>query len=234
MFKTRYVSTVLLLCCASGAAASDVDMRFNARGVGDNSIYIRYNGDSMNVFAGSLVHTFRNGSSEASVLNGQTVATFCTELSQHASQGVWRNDANIVEVHQAPFPGVGMGHDKARAIQEVWAAAGDMKFTNDHMAAALQVMIWEIIADFGSYYGVRLDKGDFKVTSGMTNTALNYFYDLKDAIGSGIYEQNLRAVVHGQGQDQLIVIPVPLPSAAAAAALGCCLVAAPRRRRRGL
>jgi hypothetical protein len=126
-----------------------------------------------------------------------------------------------------------MGPAKAQAIADVWAAAGGQQFASAPFAAAMQMMIWEIVYDFdGGSSSINSAAGNVQYQSTQTTQAyftstLATFDSFKSAIGSGGSLSNMRAVTNGQNQDQIVIVPAP----GAIALLGAAAILLTRRQR---
>jgi len=179
---------------------------------------------------GQFVYNFRNGVGEGALLSGDTI-TFCADLAQDVFPGYALYQ--VEPLAAAPQPGTPMGPVKAQAIADVWAAAAGQQFTSAPHAAAMQMMIWEIVYDFnGSVASLDAGSGNVQYIITQTsqayfNNTLSIFNSFKAAIGSGGDLSTLRAVTNADNQDQLVFIPAP----GALALLGAAALIVGRRRR---
>lgn len=180
---------------------------------------------------GQFVYNFRNGVGEGALLNGDTI-TFCTDLAQDVFPGYALY--NVEPLSNAPNPGPNMGPAKAQAIADVWAAAAGQQFASAQYAAAMQMLVWEIVYDYDGTAG-SLDAATGNVQYVINQTSQAYFAStlavfnsLKAAVGTGGDLSPLRAVTNSQNQDQLVFIPAP---AGAVALVGFAAFVATRRRR---
>ena len=224
--------SVAAICGIAGLAQADtVEMRFVSSGHA-RQVHVRGVAD-VNVNAGELIHEFRNGTGGASGLSGQ-IATFCTEVTQLVNSS-WRT-YTMVNTGDAPMPGSGMGETKATMLAHLYSVANGQQHTSSNFAAAFQMMIWEIVYDFDEAAldgNLSRTEGNIRFTGGDSHfgTVSAIFNDLRTSLMSinGMPTAELRALVNGGSQDQLITIP--LPSVGAMAGLGLLGVMGTRRRR---
>ncbi len=237
--KTRIGIVALLISGAlgSGAFAADtVQMRFKAKGLGNN-IKMSVNGGALqSVFAGELLHEFANGTGRGASLTG-IKATFCTDLLQHVTTS-WKT-YQLTDVADMPVPA--MGHARANAIADIYnfgMGAMDRGEMDNNMASALQIAIWEVVTDYDISVGrstLDVSTGDFKAfntTSGALSSGVSgYLNDIFNFIGEATSHNNLIGFAHGTAQDQIINMPmVPLPGAAGMAMAGLLGLGVVRRR----
>lgn len=180
---------------------------------------------------GQFVYNFRNGVGEGSQLQGDTI-TFCTDLAQDVFPGY--SLYNVEPLSNTPNPGLGMGPAKAQAIADVWAAAAGQQYLSAQFAAAMQMMVWEIVYDYDGTVG-SLDAATGNVQYVVNQTSQAYFAStlavfntLKGGVGGGGDLSVLRAVTNGQNQDQLVIIPAP---AGAITLVGFAALVVARRKR---
>jgi hypothetical protein len=179
---------------------------------------------------GQFVYNFRNGVGEGAFLNGDTL-TFCTDLAQDVFPGY--SLYNVVPLQNAPDPGPVMGAAKAQAIADVWAAFAGQQFTSTPHAAAMQMLVWEIVYDFaGTAASLDASNGNVRYqstasTAGHFNGTLAIFNSFKTAVGTGGSLSTLRAVTNGDNQDQIVIVPAP----GALALIGAAAFIAVRRNR---
>lgn len=216
-------------CALSAQMASGamVEMQRVNLGKGSN-VKLNLIGSVNDVFAGELVYAFRNGTAGAEYLNGITLNTYCTEITQ-ASNDTWQT-FTIADLSDAPAPGPEMGAEKADAIAQMYAlllsetAAG--RFDND-TAAGFQTAVWEVVYDFDAGAGrasMSLSSGALVISEtsgaalgGGVATKFNMF---ADAIGSGGSRAALEALVSTAHQDQIIPTPGALALAGAGVVIG--------------
>lgn len=235
MSKTLCMAASLAVLggAAAGVARADtVEVRFvesgNARAITVSGVR------NVTVNAGELVHQFRNGTGDAAGLSG-LIRTFCTEVTQNVNSN-WQV-FNLTDAANAPSPGVGMGAAKAEMLAKLYDVAAGQQHQTANFAAAFQMMVWEIVYDFdpsvaGSANLSRTD-GAIAFSSGGSyfGAVSSIFETLRTGVlaSNGIGAVNLRAIVNGGSQDQLVMIP--LPSAGLLAGAGLLGVVGVRRRR---
>ncbi len=229
------IALTAMLALAGTAAAESVDLTFTGSGAG-RSFNIVANGTSTQVFAGQLNFSVVNGSGPVGVgLNGPLL-TYCIDVLEAVSGGL--NTYDIAELEDAPVTAgsisPAMGSDKADAIGRLYtAAAGNQFAVDNNFAAAFQLAVWEVIADFGGDQPLSVNDGDFQVTSTMNAGTQSVLTALLAAAADdtvGVFAR-LGALTNSGFQDQLYSVAVPLPGAAGLAAIGLAGVVVARRRR---
>ncbi|MFI4916426.1 MAG: hypothetical protein ACIAS6_07970 [Phycisphaerales bacterium JB060] len=229
------IAITAMLAAAGAATADSVDLTYTGPGTG-RSFSVQANGTATNVFAGQLTFVVANGSgSTGTQLNG-SLLTYCIDVLEGVGAG--QNTYDLAALEDAPVTAGGvapaMGIDKARAIGRLYTAAGGDQFgSSNDFAAAFQLAVWEVIADFGGDSGLSVDTGDFQVTSSIntgTQSVLNGL--LAAAADDSVFSfSGLGALTNEGFQDQLYSVAVPLPGAAGLAAIGLAGVIVSRRRR---
>lgn len=226
--------TVGAIALVSGSAhAGMVEMRQVGVGLG-GGVRTSLGGNVLEVFAGQIAHEFRNGVGTGVQFDGQTLMTYCTELTQHVTQDWMVYD--VTDIASAPVPGPAMGAAKAQAIQNMLSLlvsetnAG--RFSAD-MATGFQIAVWEVVYDFDPNAGrasVDITTGDLLVSDvggGVLGAGaamkVNEFLDHIALAGVEILPY---AFVNEARQDQII----PTPGSLALAGVGGLLMA--RRRRK--
>lgn len=230
------IALAALVAAAGGAAADSVDLAYTGPGNG-RSVSIVANGTSTNVFAGQLNFNVVNGTGSTGVLLNGSLMTYCIDVLERIGSGSRTYD--LAELEDAPVTSGGivpaMGADKAAAIGRLYtAAAGDQFTANDDFAAAFQLAVWEVIADFGTTGAtLDIDDGNFQVSSSInagTQSVLNGLLAAAADDTVGVF-QGLGALTNAGFQDQLYSVAIPLPGAAGLAAVGLAGVMVTRRRR---
>ena len=143
---------------------------------------------------------------------GDNFTTFCIELTQDVWDGaVFTYDIGALE--NVPPPGVslagtGSGMSKADYLRKLWALH-ESQVVDGMTGAAFQTAVWDIVydADFS------LSVGNFRATGTATALAQNWLTDVKNS-HVAYTAPNLVALTNPEGQDQIALAPVPLPSAA--------------------
>jgi hypothetical protein len=207
------------------AQAETVDVEFTGTGLG-RSVRTHLDGHAQNVFAGQLRHAFSNGTEQCSELDGAYL-TFCTELTQD------------VTPHESPYeclpleaspPTHAMGAVRAQALRDLYVFADGDQFAtagtdeNRDVAAAFQIAVWEIVYDYdGTTASLDVTDGNLRITqtndSPLSMGITGYLDSFFGGLGTGAELPELFAVSHEQYQDQLVMIPLPLPLAMGAAGL---------------
>jgi hypothetical protein len=164
-------------------------------------------------------------------LNGANGFSYCVDLAQDIGVGTSSNwalreaEANagviraawLVEHFRPGFDAlIGPGTTRATAI------------------AALQVAVWEVLADLPGDYN--LYSGGFRIMSGgastgVMNLARNFLGELEEASLSG-FTTDATWAYHASRQDQIFVNPVPEPSSILLFVGGAGLVAYAAKRKR--
>ncbi|MBX3359253.1 MAG: hypothetical protein KF745_12600 [Phycisphaeraceae bacterium] len=225
--KRVMLSCAAVVAVAAGAAVGDtVEMVRVGEGLGRTlKLYGSQVGSSYTFLVGQLTHDFRNGTGEGAGLNG-ILPVFCTDLEQESSYN-WET-YEIVPLMAAPLPGPAMGPLKAQAIADIWYGAAGQQFTSNEYAAAVQMLIWDIVYDYnGSAASVDVNTGT--VLFAAPADVVLVFDTLRGFIGTNTPIGNLRGLTHPDFQDQVIIVPAP---AAGAMLAGGMLLAGARRRRR--
>lgn len=216
---------------ASAQSTGTVEARFLGDGIGRLvTVTSPVVGGSVTFQLGQYRHEFRNGTGEGAFLTGEQL-TFCINFGQDSAVG-WQT-WDIRTLAASPLPGPEMGNFRAQAIADVWNAATGQQFTSADWAAAMQMILWDIIAD---YDGVSPASVDIATGSIRYNSAAPYFptvaahfATLRNAIGTNAPIGGLRGMVRPDFQDQLVLVPAPGPTVLALLGTGTLLG---RRRRR--
>ncbi len=219
--KSHVCAISILSAAATIASADSVNISFDGisanygRGVDvalSGGLTFADGDPTKRVWAGQLSHT----------VNGESLKTFCTELTQWAHSGVY----DIIEVAGAPATDP-MGAGAAQAIYRLFNATnGGADIDSNDKGAAFQAVVWEIAYDFN--IGLSLGAGRVQI-GGVSNTWFNTFKQFAmDPQGDA--SPNTIAYTHEQWQDQLGPRPIPLPGTAAMGVVGLVTLGSRRRR----
>lgn len=242
MMKTIVCSAALLAATSGAALAADFNAAYNNVFNGQGGITVTTNAGTASHSGGHIQFVYGAGGSPAGMAAGQFVGpagstfnTFCVEIGQGVTtaQKGW----DIVDLASAPNPTTGganpnnpnsYGPSIATAIKKVVAAAIGLDWIHEDLSlenattaelAAIQGEIWAAVYGNASYAGGALSTA--ATTLANTVTAGTY--------GSSV--KGLRAMVNGQFQDQLYVVPLP-PAAFAGLATLVGIAGVGRLRRR--
>lgn len=206
----RILPFFIAAAVAGTASADTVNLKYLGTGAG-TSVSITGPGPHSSVFAGQLRHE----------MDGQKVTTFCVEVAQLVGNGsTYTYDK--VDASQVPgLPGA-MGNNRKEAVRVLYDVAGGAQFgSNNTLAAAFQVALWELVFDFqaGDSTSIDLDDGAFKLNSGgsVKTTASGWLGQIMANYGSG--QTALAGLHHDHKQDQVVVVPLPAPVAMGLAGL---------------
>jgi hypothetical protein len=230
----RKLATIVVLAMAAGSAAADtVRMEFEGVGSGRN-VRVSLGSNTINCFAGQLVHSFSNGTGAAAGLTGN-LTTFCSDLTQSVTSS--GSTYTVTGIQNLPGSDP-MGSARAQAIYDMYAAAGGSQMGSDaDMAAAFQLAIWEVVYDYNPADGgsLNLAAGDLRAKSSLGTTLsssiLSRVSFLFGAIGSNALQAGLMGFRNGSFQDQILQVQlVPVPLAAVAGLLGLGVAGYMRKR----
>jgi hypothetical protein len=200
-----------------------VTMTFNREGLG-SSIKYTYDGVTETDFAG--IYEWVGVAGNPAPLNSP-FQSFCIDINQWFDTGPY--DFTTRRLEDAPNPNpdngnLGMGTARADDLRRLWAQ--DRAHVVDNIsAAAFQVAIWEIVSEKTPTYGsptLNVTSGSFYIDTStqlgrdIAACATKFLGHASDTSLAG--EPQLLAITSAQFQDQLVVMPVPLPVAAWGAA----------------
>jgi len=105
--------------------------------------------------------------------SGGTFSTFCIEGTQNVYFGAnetW--SLGVVTLSSAPSPSPAMGTTKANEITELWDRSFNSIGTNNELAAAFQLAVWEIVNDgiptLGAETTAAFNNGNFEASGDST------------------------------------------------------------------
>lgn len=230
----RSIITAAAVFATAGAAIADtVDLNYTGPGAG-RAVKVIAGGTTTDVFAGQLSFTVANGSGSTGVRLNGTLLTYCIDVLEPVGAG--QNTYTLANLQDAPVTAAGtpgMGANKAAAIARMYTVAAGQQFgSSNAFAAAFQIAVWEVIADFDT--GLDVNSGSFQVVQGVNSgvsTALGSLFAAANDTSIG-RTRGLGALTNEGLQDQLYQVVVPLPGAAGMAAVGLLGVGLVTRRRR--
>ncbi|MFG0246901.1 MAG: Cys-Gln thioester bond-forming surface protein [Phycisphaerales bacterium JB052] len=211
-------NSIVALVASAGiafcASADTVDLNYIGVAGGTSAAKARIG--SSTYYAGHMNHTITSGSQA-----GQSFYTFCIEVGEFASNGSATYE--IVDLADAPDPGLNYGQAKADAVSAIVANAHALGWIDaklqansgqaDYLAkmGAIQAAIWEALGH------------DFQVNSSATSTGLRDQYEILMNVNT--FDGNrrmhgLRAAVAVGQQDQLWIVPLPPAGFASLGLLG--------------
>lgn len=206
---------IACICAATTMTMADtVDVRYTGVAGGSNASHLRVEGGTY--YAGHMNHEFTGGARA-----GESFATFCIDFAERART----NGATyqVIDIKDAPMPGVPYGQEIADRINAVVANAAALGWIDNKLQAdvnqtdytakmgAIQAAVWEA---FGS---------EVEVGHHRTNSSLASYYSvLTDAqtFDSSLRLRNLKAIVANDQQDMLYVVPLPTAAMAGLGLLG--------------
>jgi hypothetical protein len=215
--KMRLALAALAAAVVGGTAVADsVDVRFVGGGAGRN-VTVRLDGRRHDVFAGQMVHNFRNGTGSASSLQGD-LKTFCIELTESVSKST--RSFELVDVPDAGDVAGSMSDAKAGALAALYNFADGAQFndsasaSNRNFAAAFQLAVWEIVYDYtGADSSLNITRGLLR-GSNLNSGTQAFLAQMLAAIMGDQFSTNmngLRAVINPHYQNQLVMVPLPAP-----------------------
>jgi hypothetical protein len=254
----RFVLAVSILSAAGPLAGADTlhigehaQVTLVGVNAGVKSMTFHYGGATITDFVGEYAWKPATTPSTNPWPLNQPFESFCVDLNEFVQLNR-TYDYTIKTLETSPNPDpqspAGMGADRADALRRLWGTYRAGAQTNDMRAAAFQMAIWEIVFETtpslnnplpkldvtkGSLYmdtiGSVTGKSGASITlSSIATEANKYLYNVYNSIGTS-YEPNLVVLSMPNGQDQLVVMPVPAAACGGTALLG--LLAGFRRRR---
>jgi hypothetical protein len=214
---------------AGSASANLVTVACTGTAAGRN-VSVTHGTTTATVFAGQIKLTLSN--STGVNLNGLW-KSFCTELSQFIYINGAAQTYTALSVSDLPTPGAGMGSARADAIARMYAAANFTQFgTNNDVAAAFQIAVWEVSMDYdGTAASLNTTSGTFKGNnlSAAINTSVATF--LSAAANVGGTQSNIVGIGNASFQDQILDLSNGIPAPGAMALLGLAGFVGTRRRK---
>ncbi|MFK7882756.1 MAG: thioester domain-containing protein [Phycisphaerales bacterium] len=204
---------MLVLAAGSSMAMADtVDVRYRSVAGGTDAAKLKVG--SHTYYAGHMVHEFTSGNR-----SGERFSTFCIDLAEAANTS--GTTYQIVDLADAPAPGVPYGQAVADRINSIVANAAQLGWIDNKLQAdtdqvgytgkmgAIQAAIWEAL------------DGDIRLGSSRTSDDLAFYYSElmnQQSFDPQARINGLRAIVAQNQQDMLYVVPLP-PAALAGAGL---------------
>lgn len=232
--RNLFVSA-LVIAAASTAMADVVQMQFVGTGSG-RSVRITSGSGTQSVFAGQLVHNFSGGTGSLSSFTGDHF-TFCVDLGQYVTNNPRTYTLTPVDQLTSANP---MGAARAQALNDIFTAQPfwptQASVSNDY-AAALQLVIWDVITDYNSSSGLSslgLSNGTFRATntngSALGSALMAHYNTFVSYIGSSSGSGSaLLGFGNSSCQDQITPGSIPAPASGLLAGMGALVMA--RRRR---
>ncbi len=157
-------------------------------------------------------------------LNGNSFATFCTDLAQTFFFNTTYNDYSVVDGDTAW--GTAKSRSLDKAVSYMLAAGGP---TNASNSAAYQAMVWEVLYETSGTFS--FTGGTFTASSGdaAAQTALNGIN--WGSIAGQAVTHNVDQLYSRSHQDFMVYAPVPEPETYAMMLAGLGLMGAVARRR---
>ncbi len=199
---------------AGSVMADTVDVRYTGIAGGNDASRLRVEGGTY--LAGHMNHVFTSGARA-----GESFATFCIDFDERANTS--GATYTVTDIANAPMPGTPYGQAIENKINAVVANAHALGWIDEKLQAdttqtdyhakmgAIQAAIWEA---FGS---------DVRVGSSRTSNSLESYYNvLMDSatFDDSLRLKNLKAIVAGDQQDMLYVVPLPPGALAGMGLLG--------------
>lgn len=239
---SRPHAAVVLLAAAAGIAQADVvDMHFSRLGQGEH-VQLTLGSRTINSFAGQLIHDVTQTDPAWGDLLGEQ-AFFCTDLFQGTSSSTLAYTLTGLTDVPDSQP---MSAATASAVESLFASADQAQFAADapdDLAAAFQLALWEVVADYDDELGrssLDLSNGWFRASAPsngpLSNSVLARLNTLFDAVDAGeSFGGQVHALRSPAAQDQLFAVAgipasVPTPGSLASFAAGMMLAAGRRRR----
>jgi len=212
--KTAITMAIVCATVSGAAIAETVDVRYTGIAGGSSASQLRVEGGTY--YAGQMMHEFTSGDRA-----GEIFGTFCIDFQEAASHSGATYD--IVDIADAPMPGVPYGQEISDKINAVVANAAALGWIDSKLQAdvnqvdyiakmgAIQAAVWEA-------FGSDIDVDDSRTF----NSLASYYYILTDiqTFDSSLRLRNLKAIVAEGQQDMLFVVPLPPAAFAGLGMLG--------------
>jgi len=229
-------SAAAIFAIAGTAQAQTLGVRFLGTNKG-SALTVTSPTTNGNFFAGQLSHALSNPLGGTPVDLVGTRNTFCIELAQFVSSSVITYaylDTNSGSIYTGIQP-----YD-SRITAAVWMFSrfGQVasNTTNNDVAAAMQLALWEVMTDWDPVLGrssLSIDSGAFSATKTNSNaingallTQVNLYLD--GAVPGIGLPQNVAVLASNTAQDQITFVPTP--GAGLIAAAGAAVLLGRRKR----
>jgi hypothetical protein len=234
MKTSTLVAAVAAFAAASSAQAGFANLQYLGTGKGRNVQYVWNETQTQNVFSGQLRHRLTNTAGPLVVVNGE-YRTYCTDLFQTVTSTA--RSYEQVSIAAIPFSPIAatMGNSKAAGLRSLYAMSGAgaiASTASDDLAAAFQLMVWEVVYDFdGTSASLSTTAGNLKARqtngSALTTGVQTAFNNLRASVLANADTPWLFGFASGSNQDQLVFVPTP----GSMALLGAAGMMIARRRR---
>jgi hypothetical protein len=181
---------------------------------------------------GMPVGPFRFSSTSSSVADLPTnFYAFCADYFQPVTPG----QTYTFETRTfTDLPNIGSNSLKAARFQELFDRFYDVAGTNSTAGGAFQVAVWELLFDGASSGTPSLTSGDFQASNnaGVTNLAQSWLNTIDDnGAAAPSTTKNILGLYNSNFQDQLTIVPNPVPAPAGLVLLGLGGLALAARRK---
>lgn len=145
-------------------------------------------------------------------IDGVPTPSFCIDVFRDTFTGQTLSNYSYADLSLSPLPPAGpMGASGAVDIEKLWAAYYPTATVNSLYAAALQVAIWETVANSVGTYTLTFSNNDPVTTEASLMLA---------SLSSLTVQANLIGLNSPDGQNFVVPNPVPEPTAASCFLLG--------------
>lgn len=224
MNKTFLLAAAVASAVAASAEATTWTLTFT--NVSPNMIVgINYNGGrSFNAGPAGSFSSVYAGRMQWNGPYGKTYTTYCTQLNEHINWGqtVTYTETAVENVPDAPGSPGPMGSIKAAILRDLYARhyAAVKASSSNELNAAFQLAVWEITHENIAAANASAALAQLSFTNGamqmngsnasLLATANSLLADL--GIGGFRSFDGLFGLTHESAQDQLMVVPLPVPA----------------------
>ncbi|MEM1330280.1 MAG: Cys-Gln thioester bond-forming surface protein [Planctomycetota bacterium] len=217
------------------ASADTVTMEYTGTGLG-RTVRVSSPERSGTLFAGQLRHEVSSGTGIGASLAGQSILTYCIDIAQGVATRPTVFDVSRVDSNARSATEAALSRMVGHALDYAPNVRSNGEKRDFH--AAVQLAVWEVIADFDATDGrgsLSIEQGRFEASQSngrnIGGRLLDYVDDLFNAAMSGTGTG--LAMTSSSRQDQIIPLTdpiIPAPTAAAMALVGVGGLASRRRR----